>query len=474
MHQDLSFVAKTLEGSRRQTDFAVERITTPLALRAHQSTPLEESLNRQLTLAILGAGTAFPVHERDFQRACKTALSTEYTLRDALARELESSPHDLKSSLVSFVTNQPMVRNILGRLHHHQQTGFQLTPGVELGLFGDSRRAGAALLAEFEEIFVTLNKEVPEQISRACKEWGDAQHYARESILAETWLATTQRPEWPRPSMFDRSLRALLEGAPFLSLRSADSEKKAVDWMDAIDTLRHGSSTKMFHAALILKNTSANVEEVLSTFKTLQTEGFSAWAEYVSHGAPMLEEKIVGSLWPDPETRPLKVGFNNLSPSEIMISGAQAVDHWSRYIAKVPLDRVCIHLSAHRLAQNSSQHFDPAAVAMTPLAQHIKELSIHFHGANSRQTHEALAACLKFLEAVARESPWHSNTAPHTVEAHLHYDSQAQRMMLERLLKQIPSTFPWSVSKPSSSIQAGREEATVVFTFPRKNQPGAH
>jgi hypothetical protein len=415
-------------------------------------------------LGILGIGVVVPTTDASFMKACSLAISAEGLVRDSLAYELNSSPAHLRESFVTMLSNYPMVSAILNRIERYQSEGERKVAGLELGIAGHSSIFGKALIAELEEIYVTIPREVPRELLSACEAWGQAQADAREIILEGTWQSVVNREEWSRPTGFDRIVSGFLEGHPLTQGSLVNAEVRFAHWLDTVQTLRDGAASPLFIAAKTLKRNDLLVADVVAASALFQEKGLLAWSESLWKFAPGQEARISREIWPHPEILPEHTMFTEGVPTQVTISVTQALDHWSRYIANLPLDGVTIHSHAMNFSAHSALSQELAEVGHTPLANYIHKIEIDLHEATSEQIERSLRTAVNLLSAMVKGSDWHDNSREHTVTLALLHCPENERLSVMHTLRRECRRIPWEL-REISPINASTRFNHVTLGF---------
>ena len=466
MSNELSLIARALHHNKAPLEFTPEKLSTLPSLANVNHIEAGATFNRTAMLGILGVGVVVPTTDPLFASACSKAMSVEGLIRDSLANELVAAPEHLRESFVTMLSNYRMVSAILGRIERYQSEGERKVAGLELGVAGHPSIFGKALAAELEEIYVTVPREVPQELLTACDVWGHAQADARELILEKTWQSVVNRPDWSRPTGFDRIVSGFLEGHPLMHGSLVNSEVRFAHWLDAVETLRDGATSPVFLTALTLKRADLTVAQVVEASATLQDKKLSAWSESLWKLSPGQEARIAREIWPNAETLPEHVIFTESVPSQVTISVSQALDHWSRYIANLPLDGVTIHSHAMDFSARSPLSQELAEVGHTPLAKYIHRIEVDLHEATSEQIERSLRASINLLSAMVKGSDWHDNSRDHTVTLALLHCPESERAQAMRTLRAESRRIPWELTEVSPLASASRfNHMTVAFHY---------
>lgn len=466
MSNELSLIARALHQNKAPLEFAPEKLSTLPSLANVNHIEAGATFNRTAMHGILGIGVVVPTTDPLFVSACSQAMSVEGLIRDSLASALSAAPEHLRESFVAMLSNYSMVSAILGRIERYHSEGERKVAGLELGVLGHPSIFGKALAAELEEIYVTVPREVPRELLTACEVWGRAQADAREIILERTWQSVVNRPDWSRPTGFDRIVSGFLEGHPLMHGSLVNSEVRFAHWLDTVHTLREGGTSPVFRAALALKSDDLSVAQVVDASATLQDQKLSAWSESLWKFSPGHEARIAREIWPHPEILPEHVIFAESVPSQVTISVTQALDHWSRYIANLPLDGVTIHSHAMDFSARSALSQELAEVGHTPLANYIHRIEIDLHEATSDQIERSLRASINLLSAMVKGSDWHDNSRDHTVTLALLHCPESDRAQAMHTLRAESRRIPWKLAEVSPLASASRfNHVTLAFHY---------
>ena len=466
MSNQLSLIARALHQNSTPVKFTPEKLSTLPSLANINHIEAGATFNRTAMLGILGVGVVVPTTDPLFASACSRAMTVEGLIRDSLASELRASPEHLRQSFVAMLSNHTMVSAILGRIERYQSEGERKVAGLELGVVGHPSIFGKALAAELEEIYVTIPSEVPRELVAACELWGRAQAEARELILERTWQSVVNREDWSRPTGFDRIVSGFLEGHPLMHGSLVNSEVRLAHWLDTVQTLREGGNSAVFFAASTLKRDNLTVAQVVAASAILQDQKLHAWSESLWKFSPGHEAKVAREIWPHSEILPEHVIFAEGVPSQVTVSVTQALDHWSRYIANLPLDGVTIHSHAMDFSERSSLSQELAEVGHTPLANYINAIEIDFHEAMSDQIQRSLRASINLLSAMVKGSDWHDNSRDHEVTLTLLHCPTSERDLALRTLRGEVRRIPWELSEVSPLAASSRfNHLTVAFRY---------
>jgi hypothetical protein len=470
MVNDQSLIARALH----KTGDATPRALTPETLPDKLSTlpsltnanhiEASATFNRTAMLGILGIGVVVPTNDTSFMKACSLAFSAEELIRDSLASELRDSPAHLKESFVTMLSNHHIVSAILSRIERYQSEGERKVAGLELGVSVHPSLFGNALAAELEWIYSTIPKELPRELLSACEAWGRAQADAREIILAETWQSVVNRSDWSRPTGFNRIVSGFLEGQPLTHGSLVNAEVRFAHWLNAVQTLRDGSASPVFTAAKNLKRNDLLVADVVAASTLFQEKGLLAWSESLWKVSPGHEARIAREIWPHPEILPEHTIFAEGVPTQVTISVTQALDHWSRYIANLPLDGFTIHSHAMNFSDRSALSQELAEVGHTPLANFIHKIEIDLHEATSDQIARSLRASINLLSAMVKGSDWHDNSREHTVTLALLHCPESERLSVMHTLRREGRRTLWEL-REISPINASTRFNHVTLAF---------
>jgi hypothetical protein len=461
-----SLIARALHHNNAPLELTPEKLSTLPSLANVNHFEASATFNRTAMLGILEVGVVVPTSDPLFISACSQAISVEALIRDSLANELNASPDHLRESFVTMLSNHTMVSAMLGRIERYQSARERKVAGLELGVVGHPSIFGKALAAELEEIYVTIPSEVPHQLVAACETWGRAQADAREIILERTWRSVVNREDWPRPTGFDRIVCGFLEGHPLMHGSLENSELRLAHWLDTVQTLRDGGKSAVFLAALTLKKDDLTVAEVVAASAILQDKKLRAWSDSLWKFSPGQEAKVAREIWPHPEILPEHIIFAESVPSQVTISVTQALDHWSRYIANLPLDGVTIHSHAMDFSERSLLSQELAEVGHTPLANYINAIEIDLHEATSDQIERSLRASINLLSAIVKGSDWHDNSCEHTVTLRLLHCPASERLAAMHTLRREVRRIPWELKEVSPQPSPSRfNHATLAFHY---------
>jgi hypothetical protein len=454
MSNQTSLIARALHHNSAPLEFGQEKLSTLPSLATANHREAGATFNRTAMLGILGVGVVVPTTDPLFVNACSQAISVEGLIRDSLASELVAAPEHLRESFVTMLSNYRMVSAILGRIERRQSEA------------GHPSIFGKALAAELEEIYVTVPREVPHELVRACEVWGRAQADARELILERTWQSVVNRADWSRPTGFDRIVSGFLEGHPLMHGSLVNSEVRLAHWLDTVQTLREGATSPVFRAALTLKRHDLTVPQVVEASSILQDKQLPAWSESLWKVSPGQEARIAREIWPHAEILPEYVIFAEGVPSQVTISVTQALDHWSRYIANLPLDGVTIHSHAMDFSERSALSQELAEVGHTPLANYIHRIEVDLHEATSAQIERSLRGSINLLSAMVKGSDWHDNNRDHTVTLTLLHCPESERAQAIRTLRAESRRIPWELTEVSPVAYASRfNHVTLAFHY---------
>lgn len=463
-----SLIARALSDTS-PLELTPERLSTLPSITIASPIGASETFTRTAMLGILGVGVVVPKDDPSFAHACSMALSAEGLIRDALAAELNSLPSHLRESFVTMLSNHPVVSGILSRIERYQSEGEQKAAGLEIGVSGHPSIYGRALQGELDEIYYSGSGELPRELVDACKTWGQAQADAREIILERTWDSIVGRFDWPRPTGFDRIVSGYLEGHPLSSDSLLNSELRLANWLDTVQTLREKSNSPVFTTAAMLKRDDLTAADVVAASALLHQNGLIAWSESLWKLSPGLEATIGSEIWRDSETLPEHISFAAGVPSQVTISIPQALDHWSRYIAALPLDSVTIHSHAMNFSERSTLSQNLAEVGHTPLANFIHRVEIDLHEATSAQIERSLRASVNLLSAIVKGSDWHDNGREHLVTLALLHCPQSERTAALKMLRTEARRIPWRFTELSPIASASRfNHLTVSFHYSPK------